>query len=84
VVCEDGAAAGEDAGHVGAAADLAVEALLRVADQICRQIAFGKAVKARMSPRAASRCAATWGSFSARASRTRPNCAWTEAAPGWS
>jgi hypothetical protein len=60
---EDGAdeadqclAVGEDADDVGAAADLAVEPLLGLLDQIWRQMALGKSVKARMSPRGAS----TW------------------------
>jgi hypothetical protein len=38
-------------------------------DQIWRQTSFGNAVKASRSARAASRCSATAGSLSVRASR---------------
>jgi hypothetical protein len=55
---DQGVAGGEDAHDVGAAAALAVQALLGLLDQIWRQMALGKAVKAKMSSRAASRCAA--------------------------
>jgi hypothetical protein len=44
-------------------------------DQIWRQISFGNAVNASRSARAVSRCAATRGSFSARASSVRSYCA---------
>jgi hypothetical protein len=53
-------------------------------DQIWRQISFGKLVNAKTSARAASRCSATFGSFSVTASRTRSNCACTDTASGWS
>jgi NADPH:quinone reductase len=53
-------------------------------EQICRQIAFGNAVKARMSGRAVSRWAATAGSLPSSASMTRSNWACTESLPGWS
>jgi len=53
-------------------------------DQICRQISFGNAVKARTSTRAASRWSATFGSFSLMASMSRSYWPWTESASGWS
>jgi hypothetical protein len=45
---------------------------------------LGKLVNAKMSVRAASRCSATAGSLSARASRMRSNWACTASASGWS
>ena len=44
---DEGVAAGENADDVGAAADLPVEPFFLRLLQICRQIAFRKAVKAR-------------------------------------
>ena len=81
---DQGVAAGEDPDDVGAAADLAVEPFLRVVRPDLAPELFGEAVKARTSVRAASRCAATLGSFSAMASSSRSYWAWTEAASGWS
>ena len=66
---DQGVAVGEDPDHVGALADLAVEPFLGLFDQIWRHSSRGKLVKARTSARAVSRCSATVGSFSARASR---------------
>lgn len=53
-------------------------------DQICFQISFGNTVNARISSRAASRCAKLLGSLCSRASRTRSNWACTASASGWS
>jgi hypothetical protein len=50
----DSGAAGEDADHVGPAADLLVQPFLGVAGPDLRQTSRGKAVKARMSSRASS------------------------------
>jgi hypothetical protein len=52
---DQGVAVGEDADDVGAPADLAVEALVGLFDQIWRQTSSGNAVKVRTSGRAASR-----------------------------
>jgi hypothetical protein len=52
----DAVAVGEDADDVGAAADLSVEALVRVIGPDLLPDLFGKAVNARISSRAASRC----------------------------
>ena len=81
---DDAGAVGEDPDHVGAPADLAVEAQLGLLDQIWRQTSLGKAVKARMSARSSSRRSATVGRFSASASTTRSNWACTVSALGWS
>ena len=61
-----------------------ISRLSRSLDQIWRQISLGKAVNARMSARAPSRCWATWGSLPVRASTTRSNWACTASASGWS
>jgi len=79
-----GVAVGEDADDVGAAADLPVQPLGRVVRPDLPPDLLGNAVNARTSARAASRCSATAGSLSARASRTRSNWACTEPASGWS
>jgi hypothetical protein len=68
---DQGIAVGEDAGDVGAAADLAVQPLLRVADQVCRQSSLGKLLNASTSARAASSYSATLGSLPATASTSR-------------
>jgi len=79
---DEGVTAGEDADDVGAAADLAVEPFLGVVGPDLPPDRLGNAVNARMSPWAASRCAATAGRLPSSASRTRPNWACTEAASG--
>ena len=81
---DDAGSVGEDPDDVGAAADLAVEPLLGVVGPDLAPDGLGNPVKARMSARAASRCSATPGSLSVRASRTRSNWACTEAVSGWS
>src|SRR3954451_20573997 len=55
---------------------------LGLLDQVWRQISLRNAVKARMSARACSRWSATVGSFSASASTTRSNWAYTAVASG--
>ena len=86
VVCfgEDGAGeaqqclgVGKDADDIGAAADLAGEAFLWIGRPDLPPDALGNAVKARMSTRAASSCAATLGSVSLIASSSRSNWACT-------
>jgi hypothetical protein len=75
---DDGTAVGEDAYDVGAAPDLFVESLLGIVGPDLAPDLFGKAVKASRSVRAASRCSATLGSLSLRASRTRSYWATTD------
>src|SRR6516165_5425801 len=81
---DDRGPVGEDAGHVGAAAQFPVQPFLRAEDQSWRQISRGTAVKASRSSRAAARCAAAAGSLPSSASTTRSNWAATSAASGWS
>ena len=81
---DDRVAVGEDADHVGASADLAVEAFVGVVGPDLPPDLLGKAVKASRSARAASRWSATSGSLSVRASTMRSNWACTDAASGWS
>lgn len=57
----DGAAVGEHAADVGPPADLLVESLLGLFDQIWRQCSLGKPVKARMSAAASARWQAAAG-----------------------
>lgn len=78
---DEGVAVGEGADDVGAAADLAVEAL--VGPDLAPQL-LGKAVKARTSARAASRWECTSGSLSATESRSLSNWACTASGEGWS
>src|SRR4029450_3668860 len=52
-------------------------------DHTCRQICFGKAVTARMSAWAASRCSATAGSLPPMESSSLSNWACTASASGW-
>jgi hypothetical protein len=59
---DDGVVAGKDPSHIGAA-DLLGQPFLGLLARICRQTSRGKPVKARMSSRAASRCAAAAGSL---------------------
>ena len=73
---------GADADHVGAVADLLVEPVVGVVRPDLLPDILGNAVKARMPSWAFSRCSATRGSFSARASATRSKWAWTDAASG--
>ena len=81
---DQGGPVGEDADDVGAAADLLVESLLGLLDQIWRQICLGNAVNASRSARAFSRWSATLGNLSASASTIRSYWAATESASGWS
>ena len=81
---DQGGPVGKDADDVGAAADLAVQPFLGVVGPDLAPDGFGEAVKAKMSARAASRCSATAGSLSTRASRIRSNWACTASASGWS
>ena len=80
---DQAAAVGEDPDDVGSATDLAAEPFLCYL-QICRQISLGKLAKASTSAWTASRCSATAGSFSLRASRTRSYCSCTALVSGWS
>ena len=59
---DDGVAVGEDPDCVGPAADLSVEPLRGLFDQICDHASFGNVVNARMSARAVSRWWWTAGS----------------------
>ncbi len=82
---DDRVPVGEDADHVGAAADLLVEPFVGVVrPDLPPDLLRERGEKARMSSRALSMCSATRGSFSARASATRSNWAWTDAASAWS
>ena len=77
-------AAGEDADHVGAAADLPVQPLLRVVAPDLPPEFFREAGERQDVGRAASRCAATLGSLSVMASMSRSYWACTDVASGWS
>jgi hypothetical protein len=81
---DEGVAVGEDPHDVGAAADLPVEAFLWVVRPDLAPGLLGDAVNASTSARAVSRWAATLGSLSVIASRTRSNWACTAVASGWS
>lgn len=61
---DDRVPGGEDADTVGSAADLSVQPLVGLFDQICCHRSLGNEVNARMSARVASRFEATAGSFS--------------------
>jgi hypothetical protein len=77
-------ALGKDPNDVGAAAYLPVQAFAGIVRPDLAPDLLGNAVNATTSVRPRSRCSATPGSLSAKVSRTRSNCAWTEAASGWS
>jgi hypothetical protein len=81
---DDGVAAGEDADHVGAPADVLVQPFLRVVAPDLPPDLAGKVLKARMSSRAASKCAAAAGSLASGAATIWACRARTEAASGCS
>jgi hypothetical protein len=80
---DDRVPVGEDADHVGAAADLLVEPCVGVVRPDLPPDLLGERGEGEDGLVAFSRCSATRGSFSARALATRSNWAWTDAASAW-